>query len=1344
MRLIITNMVLENFKSYAGVQDIGPFHKRFSSVVGPNGSGKSNVIDALLFVFGRRAAQLRLKKVSELIHRSSGFPDLQYARVSVHFQQIYDNEESEDDFEVVPNSEFVVTRTAQKDNTSKYSLNDKSITPANLAIMLKGHGIDLDNNRFLILQGEVEQISMMKPKALTPHEDGLLEYLEDIIGSNQYVEAITKTSKELDEINEQRLEKVNRLKIAEKERDNLNDSKVEAEEYMEKEKEIRKKKNLLYQYLENQANESIENLQTQLAAVTEKLDNEKSKVSETEAQLTAINKEYNEVKTEYDSVNHELELANNDYSAYERRDVKLTEDLKFNSTNLKKFQATVTKEAKKFEEASKDAEVKAAQIEKCTATLNEMQESKVVEETLFDLLMEDMKASTQGLREQVEVVQANLATAEKVVSVLQTEKESVQMAIQLAQSRSDKANSDLGSQKEKYSKLEGDREGNMNRLQELEQQSSKDTQNRISGLEKTIVQCDTKEKRLQSTLRSAVVAVEEGKAGLAAQQLSGKGSVNATVAQVVKAAKKGGMLQAAGVRGRLGDLATISPEYDIAISTAAGGMLDYIVVDTAEGGQQCINHLRDQNIGRASFIVLEQMTDMAKMMARKVTTPDNTPRLFDLVQASDPAILPALYMALRDTLVARDLDSAVKIAYVGDRAAWRVVTEDGNMIDTSGSMSGGGKAVRSGCMKLAGKSKAGPSPVNAEEKITLAFVQGLEKQVLDLQSELADCRSRKNDAETSLASDKKMLKTVLIEIDRIKMMLSQCDDQAAGIKARIKGLQSELTLSPEEAQEIKLNEARLIDLEKEIIAKSPNLRSLQTELASLQRQILNAGGPKMSKCQSKIDSLNAQIDMVNGQMSTKEGEAANLQKQAKKSIATLTKAQSDVAKCEEKLAALAQEQREMEDDAQRVIDAVEEGKAKLDQIEVVLKKKTALWHELKKEIEAVKSKEVDLSIEHETTKKKLDDNTANAKKWRSEAEKIRESYCEEQREFNAMIKASMPTGLAATAKGTSPAPVDKEAEDEEAEEMETDEARTEDGIEMLPVYTTEVLNKCNEKEMQKDVNALEEERNKMKASVNISALIEYLKKDAHYKARLVDLELVTQTRNELRVVFEDLRRKRLEGFMAGFGVISLKLKEMYQMITLGGDAELELLDSLDPFSEGIVFSVRPPKKSWKNISNLSGGEKTLSSLALVFALHHYKPTPLYVMDEIDAALDFKNVSIVANYIKDRTKNAQFVIISLRNNMFELADRLVGIYKTNDCTKSVTINPKVFAQAVSGAPRIGGVGVGGENTAMQTQTQDLQNQNQTGAKSITASKGEKSVGINSKAPLHDSTNAAVGV
>ncbi len=89
-RLMIKRMVLENFKSYAGVQDIGPFHKCFSSIVGPNGSGKSNVIDALLFVFGKRANQIRLKKISELIHSSSSFKDLQECKVSVHFHEIID------------------------------------------------------------------------------------------------------------------------------------------------------------------------------------------------------------------------------------------------------------------------------------------------------------------------------------------------------------------------------------------------------------------------------------------------------------------------------------------------------------------------------------------------------------------------------------------------------------------------------------------------------------------------------------------------------------------------------------------------------------------------------------------------------------------------------------------------------------------------------------------------------------------------------------------------------------------------------------------------------------------------------------------------------------------------------------------------------------------------------------------------------------------------------------------------------------------------------------------------------------------------------------------------------
>lgn len=181
----------------------------------------------------------------------------------------------------------------------------------------------------------------------------------------------------------------------------------------------------------------------------------------------------------------------------------------------------------------------------------------------------------------------------------------------------------------------------------------------------------------------------------------------------------------------------------------------------------------------------------------------------------------------------------------------------------------------------------------------------------------------------------------------------------------------------------------------------------------------------------------------------------------------------------------------------------------------------------------------------------------------------------------------------------------------------------------LVTYTRDELTDLDKNVLKSEIAILEEKTQNV--NVELSVLAEYRRRVEEHAARSTDLAEAVGSRDTAKRRCEDLRRLRLEGFMEGFSLISIRLKEMYQMITMGGNAELELVDSLDPFSEGILFSVMPPKKSWKNISNLSGGEKTLSSLALVFALHHYKPTPLYVMDEIDAALDFRNVGHFSMY-----------------------------------------------------------------------------------------------------------------
>jgi structural maintenance of chromosome 4 len=100
-RLMITRIELENFKSYYGRKVIGPLHKNFTAVVGPNGSGKSNLIESLLFVFGKRAKQMRLNKLSELIHKSAQHGDCSSASVRVFFTDILDYETDPDLYEPI-------------------------------------------------------------------------------------------------------------------------------------------------------------------------------------------------------------------------------------------------------------------------------------------------------------------------------------------------------------------------------------------------------------------------------------------------------------------------------------------------------------------------------------------------------------------------------------------------------------------------------------------------------------------------------------------------------------------------------------------------------------------------------------------------------------------------------------------------------------------------------------------------------------------------------------------------------------------------------------------------------------------------------------------------------------------------------------------------------------------------------------------------------------------------------------------------------------------------------------------------------------------------------------------
>lgn len=121
---------------------------------------------------------------------------------------------------------------------------------------------------------------------------------------------------------------------------------------------------------------------------------------------------------------------------------------------------------------------------------------------------------------------------------------------------------------------------------------------------------------------------------------------------------------------------------------------------------------------------------------------------------------------------------------------------------------------------------------------------------------------------------------------------------------------------------------------------------------------------------------------------------------------------------------------------------------------------------------------------------------------------------------------------------------------------------------------------------------------------------------------------------------------------------------------------LDIEDSDEPYLDGIKYHAMPPLKRFRDMEHLSGGEKTMAALALLFAIHSYQPSPFFVLDEVDAALDNTNVARIANYIHDHAApGMQFIVISLKTGLFQNSEALVGIYRdqTENSSKSLTLD-----------------------------------------------------------------------
>jgi len=176
-----------------------------------------------------------------------------------------------------------------------------------------------------------------------------------------------------------------------------------------------------------------------------------------------------------------------------------------------------------------------------------------------------------------------------------------------------------------------------------------------------------------------------------------------------------------------------------------------------------------------------------------------------------------------------------------------------------------------------------------------------------------------------------------------------------------------------------------------------------------------------------------------------------------------------------------------------------------------------------------------------------------------------------------------------------------------------------------------------------------------------------------------DFDKAKEESRKATAEFQKIKNERTKRFMRAFNHIDEALKTIYRDMTksskhpLGGNAYLSLDDTEEPFKGGMKFNAMPPMKRFRDMEQLSGGEKTVAALALLFAIHSYHPAPFFVMDEVDAALDNINLRKVCNYIQQRSQSDfQCIVISLKDMFYERSEGLVGICKDVGTNSSRTM------------------------------------------------------------------------
>ncbi|XP_047596352.1 structural maintenance of chromosomes protein 1B isoform X2 [Lutra lutra] len=1140
-------LLVENFKSWRGRQVIGPF-RRFTCIVGPNGSGKSNVMDALSFVMGEKTANLRVKNIQELIHGAHiGRPVSSSASVKI----VYVEESGE---------EKTFTRII-RGGCSEFHFDDNPVSRSVYIAELEKIGIIVKARNCLVFQGTVESISMKKPKERT-------QFFEEISTSGELIGEYEEKKRKLQKAEEDAQFNFNKKKNVAAERKHAKLEKEEAERYQSLLEELKMNKIQLQLFQLYHNEKKIHFLNTELEHVSRDLSVTKESLSHHENIVKAKKKEHGMLTRQLQQTDKELKSLEALLNQKRPQYIKAKENTSHHLKKLdvaKKSIKDSEKQCSKQEDDIKALETELVDLDGAWRSFEKQVEEEILQKGRDIELEASQLDRYKELKEQVR----------KKVAIMTQQLEKLQW-----EQKADKER--LAFEKRRH----GEVQENLKQIKE----QIEDHKKRIEKLEeytKTCMDCLKEKKQQEETLvgeientKSRMSEVNE-ELNLIRNELQNAGIDNheghrqQRRAEVLEHLKR---LYPDSVFGRLLDLChPIHKKYQLAVTKLFGRYMVAIVVASEKVARDCIRFLKEERAEPETFLALDYLD--IKPINERLREIKGCKMVIDVIKTQFPQLKKVIQFVCGNGLVCETVEEARHIAFGGPERR-KTVALDGTLFLKSGVISGGSSDLRykarcwdekeiktlrdrrtqliqelKDLMKILRK--------EADLKQIQTLVQGTHTRLKYSQSELEMIKKKHLAA---FFREQSQLQSELLNIE------SQCTMLSEGIKERQQRIEEFQEKIDKVEDEIFKHFCEEIGVE--------NIREFEKKHIKQQQEI----DQKRLEFEKQKTRLNVQLEYSRNQLKKRLSKINTLKE-------TIKKGREDIDNL-----------KQAEENCLQIVDDL---MAKRQQLKDVFLTQNASAEKVQAQLEEERKRF--LAIDREVGK------------WQKEVVIIQTSLEQKRLEkHNLLLDCKVQDIEIILLLGS----LDDIIEVELGTEAESTQAT-------VDIYEKEEALEIDYSSLMDDLKALQTDK-EVEARLRlllqqVAAQEDVLLKTAAPNLRaLENLKTVRDkfqestdafeaSRKEARMCrqeFEQVKKRRYDLFSQCFEHVSISIDQIYKKLcrNVSAQAFLSPENPEEPYLEGISYNCVAPGKRFMPMDNLSGGEKCVAALALLFAVHRCQVT----------------------------------------------------------------------------------------------------------------------------------------